>query len=54
MAQVKTSFQEDQKLQQSLLMANSTKKIAKKLAKQNDNEGAAVFTFKDNSTGLSQ
>jgi hypothetical protein len=54
LTQVKTSFQEDQKLSQSLLISNSTKKLAKKLKKQNDNEGAAVFTFKDNSTGLSQ
>lgn len=41
-------------MQQSFLVSNSSKKVAKKLKKQNDNEGAAVFTFRDNSTGLSQ
>lgn len=39
---------------QSFLVSNSSKKIAKKIKKQNDNEGAAIFTFRDNSTGLSQ
>jgi hypothetical protein len=35
-------------------VSNSTKKNAKKLKKQNQNEGAAIFTLSDNSTGLSQ
>lgn len=51
---MKTSFQEDQLLNQSTLIENSTKKANKKLKKQSDNEGAAIFTLKDNSTGLSQ
>ena len=41
-------------MQQSFLIANSSKKAAKKLKKQNDNEGAAILTFKDSETGLSQ
>lgn len=54
LVQTKTTFAEDQKLQQSLLISNSTKKAQKKLKKQSQNEGAAIFTFSDNSTGLSQ
>jgi hypothetical protein len=54
LVQVKSTFQDDQKAQQSLLISNSSKKAAKKLKKQNQNEGAAVFTLNDNSTGLSQ
>ena len=35
-------------------MNNASKKAMRKLKKQSENEGAAIFTYKDNSTGLTQ